>query len=102
MTDWLGMRWHSKWNYVYAYSARGEVWRADALGSAPDLEGWSPDLADWADAWACACEDDEHQALYEAQMAEYQAQMEAEWRRLEEARLADLDRQTAPWGQRWY
>jgi hypothetical protein len=45
MTDWLGMRWHSKWNYVYAYSARGE-----ALSLTPDLDHWSPDLAESADS----------------------------------------------------
>ena len=97
MSDRFGTCRHSKWNYVYAYSARGE-----ALSLTPDLDHWSPDLSDRADARACAREDEELQAVYEEQMAEYQAQMEAEWRRLEEARLADLERQTAPWGQRWY
>lgn len=50
MSDRFGTCRHSKWNYVYAYSARGEAWSADALGSAPDLEGWSPDLAESADS----------------------------------------------------
>ena len=100
MTDWLGMRWHSKWNYVYAYSARGE-----ALSLTPDLDHWSPDLADRADAWACARADEELQAVYEEQLADYQRQMEYAYY-MEEARRraqeADLERQTAPWGQRWY
>jgi len=97
---------HNKWNYIYAYSARGEAWSDAGLEpEAPDLEGWSPDLADWADAWACTREDEELQAVYEEQLADYQRQMEyaydtEEARRL--AQLADLDHQTAPWGHRWY
>ena len=105
MSDRFGTCRHSKWNYVYAYSARGEAWSADALGSAPDLEGWSPDLADRADAWACTREDDELQAVYEEQLADYQRQMEYAYY-MEEARRraqeVELERQTAPWGQRWY
>lgn len=97
--------WHSRWNYIYAYSPRGEAWCADALESTSDLDDWSPDLADRADAWACARDDEELQAMYEEQLADYQLQMEYAYY-TEEARQraqeAELERQAAPWGQRWY
>lgn len=90
--------WHSRWNYVYAYSACGEAWSFEQ-------DGWSPDLADRADAWACTREDEELQAVYEEQMADYQRQMEYAYYTEEARRLAqeaELERQAAPWGSRWY
>ena len=90
---------------------RGAVWRhryAYGVGRVVDEvqeDHWAPDLADRADAWACTREDEELQAVYEEQLADYQRQMEYAYY-MEKARRraqeADLERQTAPWGQRWY
>ena len=91
---------HNRWRWAYAYGACG--W---APAPPEDCDHWSPDLADRADAWACTREDEELQAVYEEQLADYQRQMEYAYY-MEKARRraqeADLERQTAPWGQRWY
>ena len=91
---------HNRWRWAYAYSA-------DCWAPAPpeDCDHWSPDLQ--ARAFAAA-DDEELQAVYEEQLADYQRQMEyayymEEVRRL--AQLADLERQAALWdwhnGRRW-
>lgn len=88
---------HNRWRWAYAY---GACWWAPAPPE--DCDHWSPDLQ--ARAFAAA-DDEELQAVYEEQLADYQSQVEYAYD-MEEARRraqeADLDRQTAPWGQRWY
>ena len=88
---------HNRWRWAYAYGACG--W---APAPPEDCDHWSPDLQ--ARAFAAA-DDEELQAVYEEQMADYQRQMEYAYY-MEKARRraqeADLERQTAPWGQRWY
>ena len=88
---------HNRWRWAYAYGACG--W---APAPPEDCDHWSPDLQ--ARAFAAA-DDEELQAVYEEQLADYQSQMEYAYY-MEKARRraqeADLERQTAPWGQRWY
>lgn len=88
---------HNRWRWAYAYGACG--W---APAPPEDCDHWSPDLQ--ARAFAAA-DDEELQAVYEEQLADYQSQVEYAYD-MEEARRraqeADLERQTAPWGQRWY
>ena len=88
---------HNRWRWAYAYGACG--W---APAPPEDCDHWSPDLQ--ARAFAAA-DDEELQAVYEEQLADYQRQMEYAYY-MEKARRraqeADLERQTAPWGQRWY
>lgn len=94
----MGGPWkHNRWRWAYAY---GADWWAPAPPE--DCDHWSPDLQ--ARAFAAA-DDEELQAVYEEQLADYQSQVEYAYD-MEEARRraqeADLERQTAPWGQRWY
>ena len=88
---------HNRWRWAYAYGACG--W---APAPPEDCDHWSPDLQ--ARAFAAA-DDEELQAVYEEQLADYQSQVEYAYD-MEEARRraqeADLERQTAPWGLRWY
>ena len=88
---------HNRWRWAYAYGACG--W---APAPPEDCDHWSPDLQ--ARAFAAA-DDEELQAVYEEQLADYQSQVEYAYD-MEKARRraqeADLERQTAPWGQRWY
>ena len=88
---------HNRWRWAYAYGACG--W---APAPPEDCDHWSPDLQ--ARAFAAA-DDEELQAVQEEQVADYQSQVEYAYD-MEEARRraqeADLERQTAPWGQRWY
>ena len=88
---------HNRWRWAYAYGACG--W---APAPPEDCDHWSPDLQ--ARAFAAA-DDEELQAVYEEQLADYQRQMEYAYY-MEKARRraqeAELERQAAPWGQRWY
>ncbi len=88
---------HNRWRWAYAY---GACWWAPAPPE--DCDHWSPDLQ--ARAFAAA-DDEELQAVYEEQLADYQSQVEYAYD-MEEARRraqeVELERQTAPWGQRWY
>lgn len=79
------------------------VWSVEAR-TAPD--DWSPDLADRADDWASWQEEVELRAVMEAELAEYQQQMEAAYvRRLYEEQEA-LEWRRQQWapvddGSRW-
>ena len=88
---------HNRWRWAYAYGACG--W---APAPPEDCDHWSPDLQ--ARAFAAA-DDEELQAVYEEQLADYQSQVEYAYD-MEEARRraqeAELERQAALWGQRWY
>ena len=59
---------HNRWRWAYAYGACG--W---APAPPEDCDHWSPDLQ--ARAFAAA-DDEELQAVYEEQLADYQRQME--------------------------
>ena len=65
--------------YRYAY---GDDWFAPTWSDPLDRQdNWSPDLADRADEWAAWHERAEVQAELEAELEEYQRQMEATYQR---------------------
>ena len=73
--------------YRYAY---GDDWFAPTWSDPLDRQDhWSPDLASRADEWAAWQEEVELRAVMEAELAEYQQQMEAAYvRRLYEEQEA--------------
>ena len=100
--------WEPKSDTVYSELAFGlewlaSVWRAEVRCVE---DHWSPDLAGLADEWASWHEEVELRAVMEAELAEYQQQMEAAYvRRLYEEQEA-LERRRQQWspvndGARW-
>lgn len=94
MQDWYReCVWHPANFASWRRTTLEPAWRHDAL---EQYDGWSPDLADRADAWACEQDDAEYEALVHA---EYQAYMQSEQQQQYYDSLGreDLWRQWGPW-----
>ena len=75
--------------FVYRYAYCDDWFNVAWSTSYDQQDHWSPDLADRADAWAAWHEEVELRAVMEAELAEYQQQMEAAYvRRLYEEQEA--------------
>lgn len=89
--DWAQsrIRWASECDEAIA--------RLRAWAGADELDGWSPDLAGLADEWAAWHEQFEERAALEAELEEYQRQMEAAYARQQYEDREDEERRRSSW-----
>lgn len=81
--------------YRYAY---GDDWFAPTWSDPLDRQdNWSPDLADLADEWASWQEQLEERAEREAELEEYQRQMEAAYVRQQYEDRENEERRRSSW-----
>lgn len=83
--------------FVYRY-AYGDDWFAPTWSDPLDRQdNWSPDLADLADEWTSWHEQLEERAEREAELEEYQRQMEAAYARQQYEDREDEERRWSSW-----
>ena len=95
MNPWMLANEHAMYELGGVWRRHIEwVWSVDAR-TVPD--GWSPDLASRADEWAAWHERAEVQAELEAELEEYQRQMEAAYARQQYEDRENEERRRSLW-----